>query len=73
MVPRRAQIKECVIEFNKVDRKHKLKRVMRASEFQAKFAGFNATLKCALVRCSGRAPGVRASDALPRRGCAATS
>ena len=43
-----------MIEFNKVDRKHKLKRVLRAGEFQSKFAGFNATLKCA-PRSSGRA------------------
>jgi hypothetical protein len=44
----RQQIKVCVVEFNKVDRKHKLKRVMRATEFKDKFTGFNMTLKCAL-------------------------
>ncbi len=37
-----------MVEFNKVDRKHKLKRVMRATEFKDKFTGFNMTLKCAL-------------------------
>ena len=45
----RAQVKACVGEFNKVERTQKLRRVLRASEFKAKFDGFNATLTCGSI------------------------
>ena len=43
---RRAQVKVCVSEFNKVDKTSRVKRALRASEFKDRFEAFNAKLKC---------------------------
>jgi len=49
-VARRAQVKVCVYEFNKVDKSSRVKRALRASEFKERFDVFNSKLKC-VRRC----------------------
>ncbi len=49
-VARRAQIKVCVCEFNRVDKTSRVKRALRASEFKERFEVFNSKLKC-VSRC----------------------
>jgi hypothetical protein len=48
------QVKRCIAEFNKVNTRQRLGRVMRAGEFKEKFHGYNVTLRCAvtLLRCA---------------------
>jgi hypothetical protein len=43
-VARRAQIKVCVCEFNRVDKTSRVKRALRASEFKERFEAFNTTV-----------------------------
>jgi hypothetical protein len=69
------QIKRSVAEFNKVNAKHKLKRVLRASEFKETFHGYNARLKCAPACATGPhvLPPALTAGAAARMARAATS